>query len=31
MDNISDTAIASQLRTQLERLVDMARMMVRGT
>jgi NAD(P)H-dependent FMN reductase len=30
MDNINDTAIASQLRTQLERLVDMARMMVRG-
>jgi NAD(P)H-dependent FMN reductase len=30
MDNITDTAIANQLRTQLERLVDMARMMVRG-
>jgi chromate reductase, NAD(P)H dehydrogenase (quinone) len=30
MDNITDGAIASQLRTQLERLVDMARMMVRG-
>jgi chromate reductase len=30
MDNITDTAIANQLRAQLERLVDMARMMVRG-
>jgi chromate reductase len=30
MDNITDTAIANQLRTQLERLVDMARMMARG-
>jgi NAD(P)H-dependent FMN reductase len=30
MDNITDTAIANQIRTQLERLVDMARMMVRG-
>jgi chromate reductase, NAD(P)H dehydrogenase (quinone) len=30
MDNITDTGIANQLRGQLERLVEMARMMVRG-
>ena len=30
MDNINDTAIASQFRTQLERLVEMARMTARG-
>jgi hypothetical protein len=30
MDNITDNGIANQLRTQLERLVEMARMMVRG-
>jgi NAD(P)H-dependent FMN reductase len=31
MDNITDTAIANQLRTQLERLVEMARALARGT
>jgi hypothetical protein len=30
MDNIADAGIASQFRTQLERLVEMARLMVRG-
>jgi hypothetical protein len=30
MDNINDAAIASQFRTQLERLVEIARMMARG-
>jgi hypothetical protein len=30
MDNITDTGIANELRGQLERLVEMARMMVRG-
>jgi NAD(P)H-dependent FMN reductase len=30
MDNITDIGIANQLRGQLERLVEMARMMVRG-
>jgi NAD(P)H-dependent FMN reductase len=31
MDNITDTALANQLRTQLERLVEMARALARGT
>ncbi len=30
MDNIADAATANQFRTQLERLVEMARLMVRG-
>jgi NAD(P)H-dependent FMN reductase len=30
MDNIADAGTASQFRTQLERLVEMARLMVRG-
>jgi hypothetical protein len=30
MDNISDAGIANQLRVQLEKLVEMARMMARG-
>jgi chromate reductase, NAD(P)H dehydrogenase (quinone) len=30
MDNIADAGIASQFRTQLERLVEMARLMARG-
>jgi NAD(P)H-dependent FMN reductase len=30
MDNIADNGIANQLRAQLERLVEIARMMVRG-
>jgi hypothetical protein len=30
MDNITDIGLANQLRTQLERLVEMARMVARG-
>ncbi len=30
MDNLTDTGVANQLRAQLEKLVEMAGMMVRG-